>query len=70
VSLVPVVSLSRVTINLTKEEDCDNILDCCGVTPDYGVDWDSNEELLKGEELAWLCTLSSIPKGAKHQGKA
>jgi hypothetical protein len=65
----PVPLLSRVTINLTKEEGCDDILNRHSITPNYGVDWDSEEKLLKGEALEWSCTLNSIPKGAKHQGK-
>jgi hypothetical protein len=62
-------SSSWVTIDLTKEEDRNNVLDCRGNTPNYGMELDSDEELLKGEELQWLRTLASIPKGAKHQGK-
>jgi hypothetical protein len=67
--LQPMPSLSRVTIDLTKEEDCDNILDHRGVTPDYDMEFGSNEELLKGEVLERSRTLASIPQGAKHQGK-
>jgi hypothetical protein len=65
----PVLSLSQVTIVLTKEGDHDDILDCHGSTPDYGMELDSNEELLKEEALEWSRTLFGIPKGAKHQGK-
>jgi hypothetical protein len=65
----PVPSSSQVTIDLTKEEDCDDVLNRCGNTPNYGMELDSNEELLKGEALKWSHTLASIPKGAKHQGK-
>jgi hypothetical protein len=67
--LQPVPSSSWVTIDLTKEDDCDDVLNCHGITPNYEVDWDSNEELLKGEALEWSCTLASIPRGAKHLGK-
>jgi hypothetical protein len=67
--LQPVPSSSWVTINLTKEEDCDDVLDHRGVTPNYGVDWNSDKELLKGEELEWSRTLASIPWGGKHPGK-
>jgi hypothetical protein len=65
----PVPSSSRVTINLTKEEDHHDVLDRRGITPSYGVDWNSDEELLKGEEVERSCTLASIPWGAKHPGK-
>jgi hypothetical protein len=58
-----------ITIDLTKEEDCDDTLDRCSNTPDYGMELDSDEEIFKGEALEWSCTLSSIPQGAKHQGK-
>jgi hypothetical protein len=62
----PVPSSSWVTIDLTKEEDHNDILDCYSNTPDYGMELDSDEELLKGEDLEWSRTLS---KGAKCQGK-
>jgi hypothetical protein len=62
-------SLSRVTIDLTKEEDCDNVLDRWGATPDYDMELASDKELLKGEALEWSHTLASIPKDAKWQGK-
>jgi hypothetical protein len=62
-------SSSRVMINLTKEEDCDDVLNCSGITPNYEMELDSDEELLKGEALELSHTLNSIPKGAKHQGK-
>jgi hypothetical protein len=65
----PMPSSSRVTIDLTKEEDHDDVLDRHGVTPDYGTEFGSDEELLKGEALEWSHTLASIPKGAKWQGK-
>jgi hypothetical protein len=65
----PVLSLSQVTIDLTKEEDHDNALDHSSSTPNYGMELHSNKELLKGEALEWSRTLSSIPKGAKCQGK-
>jgi hypothetical protein len=65
----PVPSSSWVMIDLTKEEDCDDVLNRRGATPDYEMELDSNEELLKGEALEWSHTLASIPKGAKHQGK-
>jgi hypothetical protein len=68
-ALQPMPSLTRVTINLTKEEDRDDVLNLCGDTPDYRMELDSDKELLKGGEIEWLRTLSSIPKGAKHQGK-
>jgi hypothetical protein len=68
-TLQPVPSSSQVTIDLTKEEDRNDILDHHGVTPNYGVDWNSDEELLKGEELERSHTLASIPQGAKHPGK-
>jgi hypothetical protein len=50
----PVPSSSQVTINLDRRSS----------TPDYGMELDSDEELLKGEALEWSCTLCSIPKGA------
>jgi hypothetical protein len=56
-------------IDLTKEEDRDDVLDRCGVTPDYGMEFGSDEELLKGEALELAHTLNSIPRGAKCQGK-
>jgi hypothetical protein len=62
-------SSSRVTIDLTKEEDRDDVPDRRGDTPDYGMELDSNKELLKGEALEWSHTLASIPTGAEHQGK-
>jgi hypothetical protein len=65
----PMPSSSRVMIDLTKEEDHNDVLNCHGDTPSYGMELDSDEEFLKGGELEWSCTLSSIPKGAKHQGK-
>jgi hypothetical protein len=65
----PVLSSSQVTIDLTKEEDRDDVLNCCGATPDYDMELGSDKELLKGEALEWSCTLASIPQGAKHQGK-
>jgi hypothetical protein len=65
----PMPSSSQVMIDLTKEEDYDNVLDHCGITPDYDMELGSDEELLKGEALELSHTLNSIPKGAKHQGK-
>jgi hypothetical protein len=65
----PVPLLSWVTIDLTKEEDCDDVLDRRGATPDYDMELARNEELLKGEALEWSHTLASIPKGAKRQGR-
>jgi hypothetical protein len=65
----PIPSSSRVTIDLTREEDRDNVLDRRGVTPDYGTEFGSNEELLKGEALELAQTLNSIPRGATRQGK-
>jgi hypothetical protein len=65
----PVQSSSQVTINLTKEEGRDDVLDCRGNTPDYGMELGSDEELLKGEVLERSRTLASIPQGAKHPGK-
>jgi hypothetical protein len=56
-------------IDLTKEEDHNDILNRCGDTPNYGMELDSDEVLLKGEELEWSCTPGNIPRGAKHQGK-
>jgi hypothetical protein len=67
--LQPMPSSSWVTIDLTKEEDRNNVLDHRGVTPDYDMEFGSDEELLKGEALEWSHTLNSIPKGAKRQGK-
>jgi hypothetical protein len=62
-------SSSRVTIDLTKEEDRDDALDRSGTTPNYGMELDSDEELLKGEVLEQSRTLASIHQGAKHPGK-
>jgi hypothetical protein len=66
--LQPMPFLSQVTIDLTKEEDRDEVFNCHSNTPNYRMELDSNEELLKGEALEWSHTLASIPKGAKHQG--
>jgi hypothetical protein len=65
----PMPSSSQVTIDLTQEEDHDDVLDRRSSTPDYRMELDSDEELLKGDELEWSRTLGSIPKGAKCQGK-
>jgi hypothetical protein len=56
-------------IDLTKEEGRNNVLDHSGTTPDYKMELDSNEELLKGEALELSHNLNGIPKGAKRQGK-
>jgi hypothetical protein len=65
----PMPSSLQVTINLTKEEDRNDVLDRRGVTPDYGMEFGSDEELLKREALELVHTLNSIPRGAKCQGK-
>jgi hypothetical protein len=68
-TLQPMPSSSQVMIDLTKEEDHNDVLDRHGTIPDYDMELGSDEELLKGEALDWLHTLASIPKGAKWQGR-
>jgi hypothetical protein len=55
-------------IDLTKEEDHANIIPQDN-SLDYGMELLSDEELLQGEELEQSHIVTSIPKGAKRQGR-